>query len=309
MHPHPPHTDDPTPYCSEVARLSGAPLAGSATQATWWLLLEYTRPWQAEATRDNSLPAAVQARLAEVEAAGGRVQCLRQFGRNQPPWRCYVALTGADEQRLFRFDLAHYADLLTLDLAALRQGAAYREHVSTERLTLVCTNGKRDRCCARFGAEVYRHWLALPSDNLWQTTHLGGHRYAAVVLWLPEGVQYGYVRPEDGPALTAARRQGHIWLENWRGRTFYAPVAQAADAYLRAAWGLAGLADVSVVDSAETAPGRWQVTLQIHDGRQARVQLQSEISPPELVSCSPAKTKTAVRFVALNLTRLDRACA
>lgn len=302
-------TDELTPFCSEMARLNGAPLAGSATEATWWLLLEYTRPWQAEATRDNSLPADVQTRLADVETMDGRVQFIRQFGRTHAPWRCYVAVAGQDDQRLYRFDLAHYSDLLALDLATLREGGGYEEALSAERLTLVCTNGKRDRCCARFGAEVYRHWLSAGVDDLWQTTHLGGHRYAAVLLWLPEGVQYGYVRPEDGPALAAARRQSQLWLEGWRGRTFDTPVVQVADAHVRTAWGLPGLADISWRDAVEIAPDQWQVTLQSRDGRLAQVQLQAALGPSALVGCSPPKTKTAVQFTVTRLTRLDRSRA
>ena len=285
-----------TPYCAEMSRLAEASPAGTATEASWWVLLEVNQPWSADVVKENKLPPAVQAWLTSVGEAGGRVLFIRQFGRIDAFLRCYVAVAAENDQRLYRFDLAGYADLLRLDLAALRRGAAYAEQLSAERLTLVCTNGKRDRCCARFGADLYRNWLPTAGDTLWQSSHQGGHRYAAVALWLPEGAQYGYLRPEDGATLQTAREQGALWLERLRGRTYYPPVAQAAEAHLRQAWELRGLSALRLLETAEPTAGTWRVRFQTTDGRVVVIDLRQETGSAELVGCSPAKYKPTVTF-------------
>ena len=62
---------------------------------------------------------------------------------------------------------------------------------------LVCTNGKRDACCARDGLPVARALAALRPDEAWECSHLGGHRFAANVALAPRR-----------PLLRAGRRGG-----------------------------------------------------------------------------------------------------
>src|SRR5262249_19343328 len=68
-------------------------------------------------------------------------------------------------------------------------------------LVLVCGHGTRDACCAQRGTAVYSALAAsLGAEQLWISSHQGGHRFAANVLVLPLGVQLGRVAPADAHA-------------------------------------------------------------------------------------------------------------
>ena len=68
---------------------------------------------------------------------------------------------------------------------------------SAEHLVLVCTHGRRDRCCGARGTELA---LTLQSNlgqlgagtSLARTSHTGGHRYAPTALVFPEGTAWAF---------------------------------------------------------------------------------------------------------------------
>lgn len=106
-------------------------------------------------------------------------------------------------------------------------------------LVLVCTHGRRDACCARLGIGLYTEVLAAAtlqgaSDRVWQSSHLGGHRFAPVATTFPDGLSYGRVAPGDGTLIwQAATGTMPAPLATWRGRSIYEPAAQAAEIMLR----------------------------------------------------------------------------
>jgi hypothetical protein len=64
--------------------------------------------------------------------------------------------------------------------------------------------------------------------------HLGGHRFAATLLQLPEGLCYGRLEPHEAPELAEAIRSGRAYrLDRLRGRTALSEAAQAAEAIWR----------------------------------------------------------------------------
>jgi hypothetical protein len=105
-----------------------------------------------------------------------------------------------------------------------------------ERLTepqyLVCTNGQRDLCCARFGLPVYSALKERVGARAWQVTHLGGHRFAPNLLTLPDACLYGRVGADDLDTFLAHTEQRECAFPHLRGRTCYTPVVQAAEALL-----------------------------------------------------------------------------
>ena len=90
--------------------------------------------------------------------------------------------------------------------AARRRDPPRRRATPTHAMWLVCTNGKRDACCARDGVPVARALAALRPDEAWECSHLGGHRFAANVALLPEGLCFGRVARRGRPRLVAASR-------------------------------------------------------------------------------------------------------
>jgi hypothetical protein len=86
----------------------------------------------------------------------------------------------------------------------------------------------------------------LGEEEVWISSHQGGHRFAPNLLVLPAGVQFGRVRPEEAPLVAAKALAGRIQLRHYRGRTCYSGAVQAAEAAVRRDVGLEGLRDLEL---------------------------------------------------------------
>jgi hypothetical protein len=96
---------------------------------------------------------------------------------------------------------------------------------------------------------------AVRSGRVWETTHLGGDRFAANVLALPSGLLYGRVRPEDAPDLADAVDAGRVLVNLLRGRIGLPPAAQAAAAFAHRELRLANVGEVEVLSASPLADG------------------------------------------------------
>jgi hypothetical protein len=287
------------PYCSELARQQRAPLAGTASRATAWILLEHPGPWGRLALTESALEPAVGEWLDRQLGAleGARALLVRQERGGHPVGRSlFVAFTSERDQRLYRFHFATVEELVDLELPAL--ALRERKEGSTEGrgLLLTCANGRRDRCCGRRGMPTYRALRELIAEAAWQSSHLGGHRYAATGLALPEGVAYGFLGPEDAGALCRARAHGEIHLPRYRGRCFHPAPAQAADAWLRSRHDLRGLSDVRLEGIEAPTDGTWEVRLATRGGGRHRLLVREGLEEAALVSCTPAKRRDVAAF-------------
>lgn len=212
------------PACSVASLEADESLAGTAVESVdRWLLLEVTDTWAPKALQTEALPEAVRERLARwLRTPRTRLQLLRRPGRSGK--RPFFALVSSGQTR--QAELDGYEDLLDLELDTLPATAA-------EPMVLVCVHGRRDRCCAQHGSAVYRSLQARVGE-VWQTSHLGGHRFAACVLSLPDGLMYGRLRAEHGDAFVAAQHAGEVGdLDLFRGRCHYDRPTQAAEIFLR----------------------------------------------------------------------------
>lgn len=216
------------PECSVASQAAGEPLAGTAVESVdRWLLLEVIDPWAPAALHTEALPERVRARLAQwLETPRSRLQLIRRPGRSGRRPLFMVVSSASDRQRASKLELDRYDDLLDLDLNAVPLEAS-------ASMCLVCVHGRRDRCCALHGGSVFRAIQARGVD-VWQTSHLGGHRFAACALWLPDGLMYGRLRAEHADRFVAAQRAGELGeLDLYRGRCAYDRPTQAAETFLR----------------------------------------------------------------------------
>jgi sucrase/ferredoxin-like protein len=118
----------------------------------------------------------------------------------------------------------------------------------TDPLLLVCTHGRHNACCARAGVPLARDLRARFGDAVWETTHVGGDRYAANLVCLPHGFYYGSLGPEEAVAAVEAYRRGEVVLDRLRGRAGLPEPAQAAEHFVRSRLGITG-ADAVTVES------------------------------------------------------------
>ncbi|MFO7679031.1 MAG: sucrase ferredoxin [Chloroflexota bacterium] len=281
-------------YCAQLSLENEEFMAGTAVSAPVWVLLEYRQLWQAEATRDNTLPVSVKMWLDEqLKGVNGRLQFIRQTPYHEP-YRCFVSIPDAQNPRLYRFEFAEYEELLDLDLAAVANGAArYSPNLSLESLFLVCTNGKRDRCCAKFGMVLYQALANVAGTAVWQTTHLGGHRFAPTLVTFPAGISYGRVTLNDVPGFLAAQQNEQLFLPCLRGRVNYDAVTQAAEYYLCQHLNQTGL---TAFEHLRTIPGQandWVVQFRHPDAGQIfQIDIIEERTGPVFPSCGVLEPKT-----------------
>ena len=231
----------PRTYCADLCLAAGEPLLGTATQVDVWLLLEYRPPWGAKALEHNDLPGTTRAWIDSVlgtfaaSGAKARAQFIRQGDAAGAMHTKHGAITlfVAKAGELFRFHGESYQDIERLNLPAALAGEGQRapalEPVA-EPHYFVCANGQRDVCCARYGLPTYARLRERVGERAWQTTHVGGHRFAPNVLALPQAALYGRVFEADVAALVDAVEDGELSLPHLRGRCAYPPEAQAAEA-------------------------------------------------------------------------------
>jgi (2Fe-2S) ferredoxin len=100
----------------------------------------------------------------------------------------------------------------------------------------VCVHANRDERCGVWGPLFY---TALQREiqvqdaiaHVHQTSHIGGHRYAATCIVYPQGVWYGNLRPEDAARLVDEHlNQEQLLPEFYRGRLGITPLQQSAEA-------------------------------------------------------------------------------
>ena len=122
---------------------------------------------------------------------------------------------------------------------------------------------------------------------MYECSHLGGHRFAANVLVLPDGLCFGRLDARSAVALAAELEAGRLPLEHLRGRTALAPEQQAAEILVRRELGLAGLDDLRLVEA---------TTFELADGRRATARLHGHDLEPQRVSCRDDKVEAATRW-------------
>jgi hypothetical protein len=107
-----------------------------------------------------------------------------------------------------------------------------------EPVFLVCTHGRRSTCCARFGAPLAQALAARHPGQIWETTHVGGHRFAANLVILPHGLYYGPVGVDAAAAAISAYQRGAVAPGRYRGRAGQPKPTQEAEHALLAQTGM-----------------------------------------------------------------------
>ncbi len=232
-------------FCASLSVANEEPIVGTAAASTSvWLAFEVAGTWPHDAMQADAVPDVLRARLREWALAvpGFRPQAIRRPARDEAQTPAvFVALTGPEVCTTVELSLPSLAALAELDLPSVVQRVRDDDpgpdvRVVSGPMLWVCVHGKRDRCCAKWGAPVYEALAARPDLEVWQTSHLGGHRFAATLLCLPHGVCYGRLGPEHASALASASATAEVFsLAHLRGRTCWSAAGQAALHFVREA--------------------------------------------------------------------------
>ena len=267
--------------CSSLSAELDEPMIGTVEQRVRWLLIEDYGAWGSHAVADvlgSDVAAAAKAR-------GVRPLLVRPVtGRRGPPGPARAILVDTATREMAVRSLTGVEDLAAIGPIASAPVSVFGSPL-TGPIFLVCTNGKRDACCALRGRALIGSLAATQPEQTFECTHLGGHRFAAHLVCLPHGIVYGRVLPSDGPRLADAYLNGRLDPALLRGRSAWPAPAQVAAQALLVRHGLSGVDDLHL-RSAEITASHAVVTFRTADGAEHEVALRSErSSPPRPITC------------------------
>lgn len=304
----------PQPHaCSVLSRELDEPIAGTAAVAQAWLLVEQPGPWGRSAVIESRLDPGLGRGLEDRAAGTGvRLALIRRVEEhhNAAPHhrRWFAASTHPKRTWLATGVVEDPADLLKIDFAALDAGdrgaVAGLDHAFPSTPLLgICTNGKRDACCATVGRRVAVATEALDAASgagsgagadadfpaVWEITHLGGHRFAPTAVVLPSGYSYGRLDAASATRALADARRGRVALQGCRGRSTWSRAGQVAELAVRSALDETAEDALEVVSVTRTAPDpepAWTAVVEHADGRAFEVSVTgSSAAVPRPESC------------------------
>ncbi|MSW37559.1 MAG: sucrase ferredoxin [Actinobacteria bacterium] len=257
--------------CSMRSAEIDEPIEGSAPRARAWLVLEQPGPYGFSALATSHLPDPVKSALAETSTTSGTTILLSRAAGHHADDR----VRADRDPRQRRFWFAHTApggvkmrsgvidddDLLRPDLDDVLTAASRGElppwgSRDDDPLLLVCTNGRRDICCAVNGRPIVEALVAdsSVSSRVLEVSHLGGHRFAPTAVLLPTGHAFGRLTADAAREVLGRAREGSLGaLDHHRGRTALAQPAQVAENAVRRA---EGIDDLDALDALRRIEGR-----------------------------------------------------
>jgi hypothetical protein len=269
------------------------PLPGTAVVATGWVVVEQPGPWGAKAPTQSHLDAVFGGKFDDdCKKADVRFGLIRSPGRHADAVRrshqVFVASTTPGRSWLLGGCVADPSELSALDLGAVARGdrtavLASLPGLNTvdDPIVLVCTNGKRDECCAILGRPLVAGLAERVPGRVWEANPLGGHRFAPTATYLPAGTMHGHLTVDTAVEILAAADRGETVLTGLRGRSTWTKRGQAAEVAVRELIGELDLDALEVVGEAADT-----VTVQHADGRSWTVPVTSApADPPRPDSC------------------------
>jgi hypothetical protein len=283
------------PFCADESRGNDEPLHATASRVDHWILIEYRSLWSQHAFAGSGLSEQVKGHLREQVKARPRTRLLfvrSRARRAAPGLIAYSATSREGEVQVRQAAFDDYRELPSIDLAG---GAG---DPLDHPLLLVCTHGKHDPCCARYGRPLYDALAdELEADWVWQSTHVGGDRFAGNLVCLPQGLYYGRLDRASAAVALDELLADRVYLQPYRGRSCYSFAVQAAERAVRVETGLLGIEDLKLVASHRRADGAWTVAISARGRGIEEVDLQEQAGDLVHLTCSSEELKRPRRFV------------
>lgn len=225
-------------YCSVLSRISAEPLAGTAPFARHFVFITWPKKyWQYEA----------------LEAKGGFPQGLKKWMKEQSEVNGKISIRlvsraglGQDKVEIYIYPEKYcYSNVLPSQIPAVlesyfRDGitAAFSPAPIEGEQIFICTHGRHDKCCAKFGQELadkmrYHVSRQKTAVEVWDSSHLGGHRFAATMIDFPTGRAYGHLSADELPNYLASRKAAQVYGRAYRGSVFLSGLEQVAEAHVQ----------------------------------------------------------------------------
>ena len=284
-----------TPLCADSARERGDAMTGTALNVRRFLLIEHPGPWAFDAIESSGIDSGILGQiLAATRDAGARTLLIRRHGRVEATPERAWAVADIESGRIQWGSWSDDADLLAARDALGAPAAGW----SDEPVMLVCTHGRHDTCCAIRGRPVVAALAARHGDRVWECSHVGGDRFAASVVVLPDGTYYGGLDDTDAGDVLDRHLAGTVTPSRLRGSSMLSTVAQAAAVAVHERFGPGGPRDIHA-ESIETIDhAAWRVELWCEGVLPARVVVAVEArrASPAALTCRAQQETSARTF-------------
>ncbi|MBB3141530.1 sucrase ferredoxin [Halomonas organivorans] len=216
-------------FCADLSREQDDPLAGSGAHAEHNLLISWPRAkWTRKARQASDMPEDLVRALDAIAADGRRVNLIHRHDQPDGIHRVFLM----PERRDFVVPREALEDFLSAWRSGGSLTAWEREGVERD-LLLCCTHGKKDKCCAKYGYRTYKALAGAVATHglpfeVWESSHLGGCRFAASLILLSPVRKYGRITPEQALPFLEAEARGQRFLPGYRGDSRLTPAQQCA---------------------------------------------------------------------------------
>lgn len=231
-------------FCADAARQAAADPIGTASNYKTFIAIECAPPWTPNELDSKSVPANLRSLRKQIEEDYDRFQACLLLIHNE-------TLKQPGVTRLLIFDQAsglghsycqqefHIADINAI--APLIQAYLAGQVIDAPAIAtsfrdiFVCTHGSRDKCCARYGYRLYRealnivNTLSLSHVRVWQTSHIGGHRFAPTAIDFPEGRYYGHLDRASFTSILTRTGDINAFRQIYRGWSYLPWPAQVLE--------------------------------------------------------------------------------
>ncbi|MDT7777969.1 MAG: hypothetical protein QOC99_481 [Acidobacteriota bacterium] len=291
-------------FCSELSRLSGEQSIGTASVGAVWLLVEYPHGWGRRAFEASALSAEVKKFFTDSMARIRHSRLLfikTDRARREERMNFFVVRCRERSPFVVRLRLENYERVRELDLASIASGRDLQGgEVERGPLYLVCTHGRRDKCCARYGVPLYNALREFAGEAVWQSSHVGGDRFAGNLVCFPHGLFYAHADAYSGRRIVEEYGAGRVALEMFRGRACYSNFIQAAEFFVREESGLAGVEALRFHSSEPAGKEAWRIRFietasagRVHEARISR--RMSDFRNP--ITCHNAEEKSVPQLL------------
>lgn len=274
-------------FCTDLCRHRGEPLEGLGDAPQRVLMLAWPRgKWRVPRWESVGMSPALSAALHAAAHAGLHIALVDKVEAPES----LPMLHALPENVSAAF--SSESDLIAA-IEGYVAGRPLAGQPDTRLTILCCTDSRRDPCCARYGFATYKALVAAADParfHIVQSTHIGGCRFAASLLVMPQRHRYGRLTPDLVPGFLAALERNQLFLPHYKGRDGLSEPGQVAElAALR--WAAQRGRDLAAVEVLghipETATDGQQVTLGADiDGVRLSIRLLARNFPVQS-SCSP----------------------
>lgn len=278
-------------FCSRNSLSRQEPLSATASNYQAFILIEYPAPFPGRLS-DTKIDAAW---MEDINRLAKERQAKVILIRNSRTTAEHLKVIFVDARR--RTWCSHTFTGHAYKFFSLK---LFIEAVDTlwhrELFFLVCTNGKKDKCCAKFGLPVFQALEKLGQFPVYEASHFGGDRFAGNAILMPHGIYYGRLSPDQSKQLTTATERGQILPEHYRGISSLNFARQTAECWLRKHLNNSDI-HFPVTFLGQQVDDDLTTMRLAAAGRQFQVKLKKKISAePYFLTCKSSTPEPVVRY-------------